>query len=89
MTATSAAAPVRALRAVAAQPADEIPPGLLDPPAAAARSALLEATGLTERELLNWLYQLGDEIAAHIDGGGTALLTDADGTSRPLTAPTP
>jgi hypothetical protein len=66
-----------------------LPETPLIPPAAAAREALLEYTGMDSDEVVNWALQLADIIAAHLDAGGTVTLTDPDGTSVPLTMPTP
>lgn len=66
-----------------------LPETPLIPPAAAARAALLENTSMDSDEIVNWALQLADIIAAHLDSGGEVKLVDMDGSSVPLTMPTP
>lgn len=68
---------------------DTLPETPLIPPAADARDALLATMGMDPGELVNWLFLLGDQIAAHIAAGGTVMMADADGTSAPLEMPSP
>lgn len=78
---------VRAILEPRSLPVDVLPETPLVPSAAAALDALVES-GMTVHDAVNWVLQLGDDIAAHISAGGTVLLTDPDGTSVHLKMPT-